>query len=164
MAMSQAPGLSGHARRRPLLECRDQRVLREILGQPDVVHDTGESGNQLRRLDAPDRVDGAVGVGSRHGSQSHHAQRPVQVPRREGRRLVLEFECWWQAILASLPEAWRFAIAFLANSANGLLACQRDLLAAGGDLSPKTLLLLAQLRRELRPEVLGLEDLADLDL
>jgi len=49
------------------------------------------------------------------------------------------------------------------------LACHQRLgrnqmLAARGDLSPQTLLLLTQLRRELRPEVFGLEDLADLDL
>ena len=59
-----------HAGFRPLLERGEQRVLREIFGQPDVADDTGESGNELRGLDAPDRVDGTMDVGSRHGSQS----------------------------------------------------------------------------------------------
>ena len=58
------------ARLRPLLERGDQRVLRELLGQADVAHDPREAGDEPGRLDPPDRVDRAVGVGSRHGYQS----------------------------------------------------------------------------------------------
>src|SRR5262249_34138862 len=39
----------------------------ELLGEADVAHHAGEAGNQLRRLDPPDRVDGTMGIGSRHG-------------------------------------------------------------------------------------------------
>ena len=50
----------GHALVRPLLQRRDQRLLREFLGQPDIAHDAGQPGDQLRLLDAPDRVDRAM--------------------------------------------------------------------------------------------------------
>ena len=81
LADGHEPGarVIGHAGFRPLLEGCEQGVLCEIFGQPDVADDTGEAGNQLRGLDSPDRVDGAMGVGRRHGSQSHHDSRPVQV-------------------------------------------------------------------------------------
>ena len=70
-AMSQAPGLSGMPDLGPLLERRDERVLREVLGEADVAHDSRETGDELRRLDPPDRVDGAMCIGSRHGYRSH---------------------------------------------------------------------------------------------
>ena len=65
--MSQAPGLSGTPVARPLLERGDQRVLRELLGEADVAHDAREPGDEPRRLDPPDRVDRAMGIGGRHG-------------------------------------------------------------------------------------------------
>ena len=39
VAISQAPGLSGTPVARPLLERGDERVLRQLLGEPDVAHD-----------------------------------------------------------------------------------------------------------------------------
>ncbi len=72
VAMSQAPGLVGDARLRPLLERGDQGVLRQLLGQADVAHHAGQAGDEPGRLDAPDRLDGAMGIGSRHGHRSHH--------------------------------------------------------------------------------------------
>src|SRR5713226_8437139 len=54
------------ARLRPLLERGDERVLREILGKTDIAHDPRETGDEPRRLDPPDRVDGAMRIGSRH--------------------------------------------------------------------------------------------------
>ena len=57
-----------HARLRPLLERRDECVLREILGETDVAHDARQTGDQLRRFDSPDCVDRAVCVGGRHAS------------------------------------------------------------------------------------------------
>ena len=72
------------ARLRPLLERGDERVLREVLGQADVAHDPRKAGDEPRRLDPPDRVDRAMGVGSRHGYRSHHlqpAQRKASSPR-----------------------------------------------------------------------------------
>ena len=74
VAMSQAPGLSGHARLRPLLERGDQGVLGQLLGQADIAHDPRETGDEPGRLDPPDRVDRAMGIGSRHGYRSHHLQ------------------------------------------------------------------------------------------
>ena len=53
-----------HARRRPLLERRDQRVVRQVLGRADVAHQAHQPGDQLRRLEAPHRLDGGVGVGA----------------------------------------------------------------------------------------------------
>ena len=74
-------GVVRNARRRPLFERRDERVLREIFGEPDVAHDAREAGDDLRRLDAPDRVDRPMGVGSRHGYRSHHLHARVAEPR-----------------------------------------------------------------------------------
>src|SRR5215475_6662841 len=54
------------ARRWPLLKRRDQGLLRELFGDADVAHHAGETGDELRLLDPPDCIDGAVCVGSRH--------------------------------------------------------------------------------------------------
>ena len=67
------------ARLRPLLERGDERVLRQLLGQPDVAHDPREAGDEPGRLDPPDRVDRAMGVGSRHGYRSEHRPPSAQV-------------------------------------------------------------------------------------
>src|SRR2546421_10391877 len=70
------------ARLGPPLERGDERVLREILGQPDVAGDPREPGDELGGLDPPDGVDGAVGIGSRHGSTtSWRVGRTSTVPR-----------------------------------------------------------------------------------
>ena len=74
--MSHAPGIARHAVLRPLLERGDERVVREILGDADIAHDARETGDEPRRLDPPDRVDGAMRVGSRHGYRSHHFNLP----------------------------------------------------------------------------------------
>jgi hypothetical protein len=63
------------ARLRPPFERRDESVLREVLGKTDVAHHPGEAGDEPGRLDSPDRVDRAMGIGSRHGSRSHHESR-----------------------------------------------------------------------------------------
>ncbi len=55
--------ISRNARCRPLLERRDERVLGQILGNADVAHDPRESGNEARRFDSPDRVDGFLRFG-----------------------------------------------------------------------------------------------------
>ena len=69
----------GHAGFRPLLERSNERVLREILGDPDVTDYARQTANESSRLDLPDRLDGAMCIGSRHGYQSHHLPPPVQV-------------------------------------------------------------------------------------
>ena len=45
---------------RPLFERRDQRVLCEVLGDTDVAHDPRQPGDEPRRFDPPDRVDGEM--------------------------------------------------------------------------------------------------------
>ena len=62
------------ARLRPLLERGDESILGEVLGKADIAHDPRETGDEPRRLDPPDRVDRAMGIGSRHGYRSHHLQ------------------------------------------------------------------------------------------
>jgi hypothetical protein len=55
-------GLVGDACVWPLLERRHERVLGQLLGNADVADDARERGDQSRRFDAPDGVDGAVGL------------------------------------------------------------------------------------------------------
>ena len=59
-------------RLRPPLEGDDESVLGELLRETDVAHDPREPGDEPGRLDPPDRVDRAMGLGSRHGYRSHH--------------------------------------------------------------------------------------------
>src|SRR5262249_39934489 len=51
----------------PSLKCRDQSILRELLRNTDIAREAHEAGDDLRLLDAPDRIDRLVGIGSRHG-------------------------------------------------------------------------------------------------
>ena len=53
-------GVVGHALRGPLLERGHQRVLRQVLGQPDIPGHPGQRGDEPRRLDPPDRLDGPL--------------------------------------------------------------------------------------------------------
>src|SRR5216683_3857232 len=62
------------ARLRPLFEGRDESVLRPLLGKADVAHDARQTGDDPGRLNPPDRIDGSVCMGSRHGYPSHHLQ------------------------------------------------------------------------------------------
>jgi len=50
-----------------LLERREQRILREIFGAPHILRDARERGDEFRRLDAPDSVDGAMNGRIVHG-------------------------------------------------------------------------------------------------
>src|SRR6185369_13162515 len=47
----------GDARRRPLLERDHERVLRQLLGAPEVPDDAGEGRDEARRFDSPHRLD-----------------------------------------------------------------------------------------------------------
>jgi hypothetical protein len=62
------------ARLWPLLERGDESVLREFLGNTDITDDPRETGDDSGRFNPPDRVDGAMCIGSRHGYPSHHLQ------------------------------------------------------------------------------------------
>src|SRR5258708_35215810 len=60
------------ARFRPLVERGEESVLRKFLGKTDIAHNPGEAGDDSGRLDSPNRIDGFMCVGSRHGYPSHH--------------------------------------------------------------------------------------------
>ena len=65
------------ARFRPLLERGDERVLGESSARPTSRTHPREAGDEPGRLDPPDRVDRAMGVGSRHG---YRLERNFQSP------------------------------------------------------------------------------------
>jgi len=60
------------ARFRPLLECGDESVLREFLGNADITNDARKTGNDPGRLDSPNGVDGTMCIGGRHDYPSQH--------------------------------------------------------------------------------------------
>ena len=74
-----------HARHRPFLECRDERILRQILRQADVADHARESGDHFRRLDSPNRVNRAMRFRCCHRGKSGHDHLRVQARRRAQR-------------------------------------------------------------------------------
>lgn len=64
------PGIGGYARGRPLFERFDERVLRQFLGEPDVADQGGESGEDARGFQAPDRFHRGTRILVRHGQLS----------------------------------------------------------------------------------------------
>jgi hypothetical protein len=68
----------GDARLRPLFECGDECLLREVFGEADVAGEAGEAGDDARGLDAPYGFDGAMEdlmwIGSGHCYRSHQLQ------------------------------------------------------------------------------------------
>src|SRR5690242_12773487 len=78
---------------RPALERGDEGVLRQVLRETDVAHDPRETGDQAGRLDPPDRVDRAMGIGaqaaSRHrGSRSSNSTSSLRSTGGLGKRLI----------------------------------------------------------------------------
>ncbi len=65
-------GIVRNARLRPLLERRDQSILRKVLGKAHIADDSHKARDEPRRLDPPDRIDGAMYVGRHHSYRSHH--------------------------------------------------------------------------------------------
>jgi hypothetical protein len=59
----------------PLIQRAHQRVLRQVLGEPDIADHARQTRYQLGRFDPPDGVDGAGDVGGRHGRRSNHTAR-----------------------------------------------------------------------------------------
>ena len=59
----------------PLLQRGHERVVRQIFGKADVAHDSRKACDDLRRFDAPDRIDRAVGVRSRMAPILHVMRR-----------------------------------------------------------------------------------------
>ena len=74
--------LVGNARLGPLLECGDEGVLRQLLGNTDVTHEARQAGDEPCLLDPPDRVDGAMCIDGRHGHRSQHLRPTAASPRR----------------------------------------------------------------------------------
>src|SRR5262249_3370446 len=68
----------------PAFERGNARLLGDVLRQTDDSHDPREAGDEARRLDPPDRFDGAMGLGIGHGLRSQHLPPLVQEsPQRE---------------------------------------------------------------------------------
>jgi hypothetical protein len=65
-------GVGWHTVRGPRLECGDQRILRELLGEPDVADHARDSRNHACGLDTPDRLDSAMGRRIGHGFTCLH--------------------------------------------------------------------------------------------
>ena len=96
--MIQRPALGGRHQPRaglfrnagggPVLERRQQRFLRQVLGQRHVAQHPRQAGDQPRLLDAPDGEDRAVDVGGRHRRRLglRHAASGVRAARRLRRR------------------------------------------------------------------------------
>jgi hypothetical protein len=80
----------GDSRLRPLLERGDESVLRQVFGNTHVPHDPGKSRDEFRGLDSPDRLDGAMCIGS-----SCHSCEYTSICRDEARgklgRVAFEF-------------------------------------------------------------------------
>src|SRR5207248_355720 len=72
------------ARLRPLLQRRDQRVLRELLGEPDVAHHPGQTGDHPGGLDPPYGFDRLGGVW--HAADQTMVRTPAGSPRHRRRR------------------------------------------------------------------------------
>src|SRR3954453_14959910 len=89
---------------RPALERGHQRVLRQLLGEPDVARDARNAGDDLRLLDSPDRLDRLMRVGS-HGSRLEQLRRAPQARRLPPRRQAAE--AWWGAAGPAPPWATR---------------------------------------------------------
>lgn len=64
------PGVVGNADLWPAFQRRNERVLRELLGEPDVAHHSRETRDEPRGLDPPHGVDRAVGL--RQGAGAEH--------------------------------------------------------------------------------------------
>src|SRR5581483_1330415 len=96
------------ARGGPGFERGEKRVLRQLLGQADVAREAREAGDDPGRLDAPDRVDGAMGVGCCHDRRRYNPQARyyfVSLCQRVGARrdLKIEARCWAKP-LATTPR------------------------------------------------------------
>ncbi len=70
---------------RPLLQCRDERVLRELLREADVAGHAGQARDEPGRLHPPDGVHRPVDLGRRHVAETT-AARPGHGRRHPDRR------------------------------------------------------------------------------
>src|SRR5262249_51220386 len=76
-------GILRDARFRPLLERREERILRELLGGVEVADEPREPGDERGRFHLPHRVDRGVRLTDRHDGESKHpGPRRARRPRR----------------------------------------------------------------------------------
>lgn len=83
VVQSRVLRFSGMPDRGPLLEGRDERVVRDVLGEADVADSLREAGDEPRRLEPPDRVDRARQVLGGPGDGSEHPLRHLWRPALE---------------------------------------------------------------------------------
>ena len=94
----------------PLLESGDESILREFLGKTNVTQDARETGDDPGGLDAPDCVDGAMCIGSRHGYRSHHV-RSVGASRGNADHFFAASErSYGLGAKSSGPRSWRTSV------------------------------------------------------
>src|SRR6266581_2103771 len=100
------------ARPGPGLERGDESLLSELLGETDVAHHPRETGDDLRGLDPPYRVDRAMRGGSRHyrfaalpssSSRSFCSRAPSLGGRFSAGKS--ESSCTWRISIVSFSEA-----------------------------------------------------------
>ena len=72
--MSQAPGLSGMPDFGHCSSAATSASCASSSATPDVAHHARQAGDELRLLDAADRLDGVMCIGSRHGYRYQHLQ------------------------------------------------------------------------------------------
>ena len=56
--------------------------MREILSNANIAHNSRETGDEPRRFNPPDRVDGPMGIRSRHSYPSDHLQHRRRKPAK----------------------------------------------------------------------------------
>src|ERR1700730_165735 len=101
-------GIIRNARLRPPLQSSNESILRELFRHTDVANDASQAGDQPGRLDPPHGVDGAMGVGSRHGHPSDH----LQIVRASQRSAVNSWPLL--SCLSKEPLLW-FGLIYLAK-------------------------------------------------
>ena len=78
-------GILRHAGFRPLLEGREERILRELLGGVEVADESRQPGDERGRLHLPHRVDRGLRLFDGHDGESKHSD-PRRARRRPARR------------------------------------------------------------------------------
>ena len=79
--ISQADGLSGTPAHRPLLQRGDERVLSQVLGQPDVTRHPGDRADEASPLRTPGGDDVSRGSRGRRGMSLPARGQPSELER-----------------------------------------------------------------------------------
>jgi hypothetical protein len=78
-------GIIRDAIARPLFECRDESILRQFFGHPDVADNPRDSGDQAGGFDPPDGVDGQMNVRGDHCTD-HSIPGCIRASKADGAR------------------------------------------------------------------------------